>query len=163
MQWSDVSDQYSFSDRQKEIMRFFHICHECNDARDDFSAMHKQAERGGRYPMNMSEEDMNEIETQGYIFDGEAVGTDKKNELVNGNDWNQDGDAEILRKSRVATVENIMNKAGWIYHMQLNDGYQMPKIPKRLKPEKPKDGLNWKTLLDKLRQDILICSELDLQ
>ena len=155
MQWSDVFDQYSFSDRQKEIMRFFHIRYECNDARDDFSAMRKQAERGGRYPMNMSEEDMNEIETQGYIFDGEAVGTDKENELVNGNDWNQDGDAEILRKSRVATVENIMNKAGWMDRMQLNDGYQMPKIPKRLKPEKPKDGLNWKTLLDKLRQDIL--------
>ena len=41
--------------------------------------MCKQAERGGHYPMNMSKEDMAEIQTQGYIFDGEAVGTEEEN------------------------------------------------------------------------------------
>ena len=105
--------------------------------------MCKQAERGGHYPMNMSKEDMDEMQTQGYIFDGEAVGTEEENELVNGNDWHQDNDAEILRKSRVATVINIMNRVEWMDCMQLNDDYQMPKImiSKRLKPEKAKDGI----------------------
>lgn len=36
--WSDTFKQHSFTLRQNEIMKFFHIRYECNDARDDFSA-----------------------------------------------------------------------------------------------------------------------------
>ena len=31
--WSDVFNQHQFTDRQLEIMKFFHIRYECNDAR----------------------------------------------------------------------------------------------------------------------------------
>ena len=45
--WDDTFADYSFTERQKEIMKFFHIRYECNDARDDFSSQRRQAEKGG--------------------------------------------------------------------------------------------------------------------
>ncbi|TFK78199.1 hypothetical protein K466DRAFT_467802, partial [Polyporus arcularius HHB13444] len=51
--WNDVFDAHSFSERQTEIMKFFHIKYECNDARDDYSAMRRQAGKGGDNPLYM--------------------------------------------------------------------------------------------------------------
>ncbi|TFK77673.1 hypothetical protein K466DRAFT_446620, partial [Polyporus arcularius HHB13444] len=45
--WNDVFDTYEFSERQTQIMKFFHIKYECNDARDDYSAMRRQTGKGG--------------------------------------------------------------------------------------------------------------------
>ena len=46
-------------------MRFFHIRYECNDARDDFSAMRKQLEKGsGSY---INRDDLDEMDTCYYI------------------------------------------------------------------------------------------------
>ncbi|KAI0739249.1 hypothetical protein C8Q80DRAFT_1124594 [Daedaleopsis nitida] len=63
--WSTIFDSHALTKREKEVMKFFHIRFECNDARDDFSAQRKQAGRGGGNPFNMSNDDMEEIDTQG--------------------------------------------------------------------------------------------------
>ncbi|KZV60467.1 hypothetical protein PENSPDRAFT_594050, partial [Peniophora sp. CONT] len=36
--WEEAFAAYDFTERQREIMRFFHVRYECNDARDDFRA-----------------------------------------------------------------------------------------------------------------------------
>ncbi|KAI0825485.1 hypothetical protein BC629DRAFT_1267558, partial [Irpex lacteus] len=39
--WNETFEEYQFTDRQKEIMKFFNLRYECNDARDDFAAQRK--------------------------------------------------------------------------------------------------------------------------
>ncbi|KAI0747732.1 hypothetical protein C8Q80DRAFT_1079266, partial [Daedaleopsis nitida] len=111
--WSTIFDSHAFTKREKEVMKFFHIRFECNDARDDFSAQRKQAGRGGGNPFNMSNDDMEEIDTQGIIFDP----ANREDDIVNAEDWDQDSTAEILRKSRMATAENVMKISGWMDRM----------------------------------------------
>ena len=106
--WDEEFNAYQFTSRQQAVMHNFHIRYECNDARDDFSAQRKRAASGTANPLNMSDEDMDEIETGGYIYDGESIGADHENQIVNANDWNQENGAEILRKTRMATAENVM-------------------------------------------------------
>ena len=36
--WVEVFTHHKFSEHAKEVMRFFHNCYECNNARDDFCA-----------------------------------------------------------------------------------------------------------------------------
>lgn len=108
--WSDIFQSHSFTKREEEVMKFFHIRYECNDARDDFSAQRKQAERGGTNPMYMSNSDMDEIDTQAIAFDP----VNREDDIVNAEDWDQDCTAEILRKTRMATAENIMKISGWM-------------------------------------------------
>ncbi|KDQ49304.1 hypothetical protein JAAARDRAFT_97396, partial [Jaapia argillacea MUCL 33604] len=39
--WKSVFDEYEFTDRHRELMKYFNVRYECNDARDDFSAQRK--------------------------------------------------------------------------------------------------------------------------
>ncbi|KAI0739232.1 hypothetical protein C8Q80DRAFT_1065440, partial [Daedaleopsis nitida] len=40
--WSSIFESHAFAKREQEVMKFFHIKYECNNARDDFSAQKKQ-------------------------------------------------------------------------------------------------------------------------
>ncbi|KAI0825909.1 hypothetical protein BC629DRAFT_1269524, partial [Irpex lacteus] len=40
--WSDTFDAHVFTDRQLQLMDFFHLRYECRDARDDYAAQRKQ-------------------------------------------------------------------------------------------------------------------------
>jgi hypothetical protein len=40
--WDEAFTNYKFTPRQTELMRFFNIRYECNDARDDYSKLLKQ-------------------------------------------------------------------------------------------------------------------------
>ena len=106
--WDDTFADYTFTERQKEIMKFFHIRYECNDARDDFSSQRRQAEKGGRTLFNMSSEEMDEMDTQAYIFDGGSYQEDREHEIVNDASWSNVSGGELLRQARMTQAENIM-------------------------------------------------------
>ncbi len=80
--WNNIFASYAFTDGQTEIMKFFHIKYERNDAQNDFSAARKQAGQGRTNPLYMSNHEMDEIEMEGYIFDRETTAADKENELI---------------------------------------------------------------------------------
>jgi len=40
--WDEAFTNYKFTPCQIELMKFFNICYECNDARDDYSKLLKQ-------------------------------------------------------------------------------------------------------------------------
>ncbi|KAI0743694.1 hypothetical protein C8Q80DRAFT_1106610 [Daedaleopsis nitida] len=147
--WSNIFKSHLFTKREQAVMKFFHIRYERNDARDDFSVQRKQAERGGTNTMYMSNDHMDEIDTQGIVFDP----ANREDDLVNAEDWDQDSTAEILRKSRMATAENVMKLSGWMDRMDSTLNEQIPSLTRRLKPDQP--PTDWKTLLDNLRKDIL--------
>jgi hypothetical protein len=47
--WDDQFSRYTFTDRQVDIMKYFNVRYECNDARDDYSA----AQKSGKIPETM--------------------------------------------------------------------------------------------------------------
>jgi hypothetical protein len=49
--WDEAFTNYKFTSHQNELMRFFNIHYECNDARDDYSKLLKQQNAtGGVFP-----------------------------------------------------------------------------------------------------------------
>ncbi|KAI0709817.1 hypothetical protein C8Q76DRAFT_625473 [Earliella scabrosa] len=104
--WDESFRSHVFTKRQEDIMKFFHIRYECNDARDDFSAQRKQLERDskGKEAYYLSSQDLDELDTQHY----------RQNDLVNGDDWNNVSRAEIIRLGRSSTAEDIMRGSGWL-------------------------------------------------
>ena len=96
--WDDTFTGHDFTERQLDIMKFFHIRYECNDARDDFSSKRRQAENAGKTLFSMSAEDMDEIDTQGYIFDGEAYQEEREDNIISDENISY---SELLRQARM--------------------------------------------------------------
>jgi hypothetical protein len=49
--WDDVFSNHKFTPRQQELMKYFNIRYECNDARDDYSKLLKEKTKsGGVFP-----------------------------------------------------------------------------------------------------------------
>ena len=61
--WNETFDTHVFTLRQVEIMKFFNIRYECNDARDDHYKLLKQGEiSGGTFPQWMTADTMHAID-----------------------------------------------------------------------------------------------------
>ena len=106
--WNDVFANHQFTSRQEEIMRFFHIRYECNDARDDFASQRKQMTGSHKYPIHLDNDDMNEFDAQNVLFEYGATQENMTDEMVKGEDWKTKSRAEILRLGRNETAEMIM-------------------------------------------------------
>ena len=62
----------------------------------------------------MSSEEMDEMDTQAYIFDGESYQEDREYEIVNDASWSNVSGGELLRQARMTQAENIMRSSGWL-------------------------------------------------
>ncbi|RPD67656.1 hypothetical protein L226DRAFT_474580, partial [Lentinus tigrinus ALCF2SS1-7] len=147
--WSEVYDNYNFTERQRSIMKFFHIKYECHDARNDFSAKRNQGKQGKHNPLYMSDHELNEIEMDGIIFDGEAVPENRENELINSNDWNSISRGEVLRQTRMETAENVMKSSGWLDPMtaQQQSAIRLSKLKVQVTPDQECTPTEWKSIL----------------
>ena len=52
--WNDTFLDHIFAERQSELIKFFHIKYECNDARDDFAAARKKGIPTGNLSSNIN-------------------------------------------------------------------------------------------------------------
>ena len=62
--WDETFELYKFTDRHEEIMKFFHIKYECNDARDDYHAQRKAGKGKMPMPFGLSEDTKDLLENQ---------------------------------------------------------------------------------------------------
>lgn len=151
--WNDIFEAHPFTEREKELMKFFHIKYECNDARDNFSAQRKKAEKGVSAPFYMSNKDMDELETQGVIYDNQTHQESREEDIVNANNWNTVCDAELLRQSRFAQAENIMNSAGWMDPLEDNKNNATESVQHtRMRINEETTATEWHQVLASKRQ-----------
>jgi hypothetical protein len=85
--WDETFNDHEFTARQLEMLKYFNIRYECNNARDDYSAQLKKGDAsGGIFPWISSEtlDDLDDIDSndQGRDFgdddhDNEEYGTNK--------------------------------------------------------------------------------------
>ncbi|KAI0769475.1 hypothetical protein BC629DRAFT_1270112, partial [Irpex lacteus] len=82
--WDQSFEAYQFTDRQRQIIKFFNLRYECNDARDDFSAQRKaqQNDRNG-WPQNLDDKTLEWLDThdnnQSYAEFSSIVNEDEDN------------------------------------------------------------------------------------
>ena len=94
-------------------MKFFHIKYECNDARDDFSAQRRQAEKGMSTSLYMSNKDMDELDTQAYMYEVQQSQEELQEDIVNARGWKKLSAAEVLTKACMQEIQK-MTLVGWI-------------------------------------------------
>lgn len=111
--WHAAFTEHQFTDRQKEIMDFFHVRYECNDARDDFRAQRVGEAKslgmnwvGGQFireldreapsaeKMDMSDEDLSGID---HAFEPDQIGRSAANAVLN-----------------MAGMKHALESVGWI-------------------------------------------------
>ena len=153
--WDEVFSHHKFTERQQQIMKFFHIKYECNDARDDFSAMRKQLEKGGKGLYYMSRDDLDEIDTQQLTFDNEARSIDREDDIVNSDNWKDTSRAEVLRQSRHETAQQIMTQAGWLDKITGKIDQAPNMAPLKINVTEDRSASDWRDTLAEARQRIM--------
>ncbi|KAH7905862.1 hypothetical protein BJ138DRAFT_1017128, partial [Hygrophoropsis aurantiaca] len=108
--WSECFKSYNFTDRQREIMKYFNVRYECLDARDDYSAQMRDGVNNlaGVMPEWVeeglhNEEDCNQTDTLFPVYDADNI----LDEQVIGKrttKWNYDK----------AVVEQTLQTSGWL-------------------------------------------------
>ena len=55
----------------------------------------------------MSSDEIDEIDTQAYIFDGEIYQEDREHEIVSDASWSNVSGGELLRQARITSIHTL--------------------------------------------------------
>ena len=157
--WDEEFEHYSFIQRHQDIMKFFHIKYECNDARDDYSAKRKEMEKVMKLPFKFSQEDLDDMDTQHFMDDGNVVMEDREAQLIKDNDWKVKSQGVKNKDAEMAQAKNIMRHAGWMD--KVID--KVPHTTSRIKIAGDVLPGEWKGKLDELKQRILEAREAEAE
>src|ERR1700733_8395428 len=109
--WDEAFTNYTFTPRQIELMKFFNIRYECNDARDDYSKLLKQKNAtDGVFPHWFGANDNDN-------FDGDN--NDGGSDFIVHEEHEADQYTSIGRKGQqriehMAEIQKIVTLAGWL-------------------------------------------------
>ncbi|KAA1478882.1 hypothetical protein DENSPDRAFT_788514 [Dentipellis sp. KUC8613] len=146
--WEESFKDHSFTQSQKEIMKFMNIRHECYDARDDFRAQRIKAGTakglsfiGGQFWSELDKENMMEEEVY-------KAGMDH---LDNAFDENNISTANLKKAIEMAQIESVVGAAGWL------EPSAAPKVSVEHEwtTGKDKNAAEWKNLLASKRAEVL--------
>ena len=129
-------------------MRFFNICYECNDARDDYSKLLKQQNAtDGVFPHWFKVDDNNDFDGDNYD-DGDDFAAHEEHEV---DQYTSVGKKGQQRLEQMAEIQKIVTSAGWLD--QCSDG--LPSMdfaeiePEELPPSQ------WEAAVQEKRQQVL--------
>ena len=151
--WDETFNVHDFTPRQLQIMQYFNIRYECNDARDDYSAQLKKGDAsGGLFPWLSPDtvddlDDINAYDQGGDFGDEnhseEECGTSKYAGLGKIGKNNQD---------EMSTTKIAIKEAGWLDDSP-NGLDSIDKNP--IQPAISKSSNGWKNAVSDLRQEVL--------
>jgi hypothetical protein len=109
--WDEAFTNYKFTPRQTELMKFFNIRYECNDARDDYSKLLKQKNAtGGIFPHWFRSDDNNN-----FGDDDDYDGADcTVHEEQDADQYTAIGKKGLQRIEQMAEIQKIVTAAGWL-------------------------------------------------
>ena len=153
--WDETFTAHKFTERQLQLMNYFNIRYECNDARDDFSAKLKTGDASNEiFPNWMSSDVLNELDDDNIdqTNEGDDFGDEEGSENDSVNKYTTLGPYGKQAQAQMDATENILRSAGWLDDSP--DGLnEINKIP--LQPETQQPGSKWKAAVQKKRQQIL--------
>ncbi|KAH8084929.1 hypothetical protein BXZ70DRAFT_900372 [Cristinia sonorae] len=149
--WDYSFKEYPFSERQEQLMKFFHVRYECNDARDDYSAQKKAGLLQAKFAMQLDDE----YEIRDYFFGDDADLQEIQRDI------------DILEQQNHLDIKTgkMQDKERWALQMA-NILHRLGIVKSTTGPIKPmpfterEDGNAhpssvWKAMLTKLRDRIL--------
>ena len=109
--WDEAFTDYKFTLRQTELMKFFNIRYECNDARDDYSKLLKQKNAtDGVFPRWFSSDDNDNFDDDSYN-DGSDFAVHEEHEE---DQYTFVGKKGQQRMEQMAEIQKIVTSAGWL-------------------------------------------------
>ena len=115
--WDDVFSDHKFTPRQQELMKYFNIRYECNDARDDYSKLLKQQNAtDGVFPHWFRADDNDRFDGDNYDDGGDFV-VHEEHEV---DQYTSIGKKGQQRLEQMAEIQKIVTSAGWLD--QCSDG-----------------------------------------
>jgi len=150
--WDDAFNEFQFTDRQLELMKFFNLKYECLDARDDFSAQrkidHEKATRALLYPDHVMDE-LDNFHAQNQAVDEQLLYDDQEDEVLDLE--GPQGKHTTTSQKNMQDMENIVKNAGWLDKSP--DGLPDVGDITPLVPGIMQDGTQWrKDVLEKKKQ-----------
>ncbi|TFY56576.1 hypothetical protein EVG20_g8875, partial [Dentipellis fragilis] len=149
--WEDSFNSHVFTERQKEIMQFMNIRHECYDARDDFRAQRIKAGAakgltyiGGRFVDELDKENMLE----------EEIYRAGLNYLDTAFDDTNISATNLERAIQMAQIEAVVQAAGWLGKNKAAGNENMTQEAEWTNGQQ-KDAAGWKNLLAAKRAEVL--------
>src|ERR1700683_1906613 len=109
--WDEAFTNYKFTPRQNELMRFFNIHYECNDARDDYSKLLKQQNTNdGVFPHWFRADDNDDFDGDNYD-DGDDFAAHEEHQV---DQYTSVGIKGEQRLEQMAEIQKIVTSAGWL-------------------------------------------------
>src|SRR5258705_2672554 len=110
--WDEAFTDYKFTPRQIELMKFFNIRYECNDARDDYSKLLKQTNASdGVFPHWFRADDNDNFDGDKYDDDGSDFIVHEEHDA---DQYTSIGKKGQQRMEQMAEIQKIVTLAGWL-------------------------------------------------
>ena len=150
--WDETFTEHRFTPRQLEIMKYFNIRYECNDARDDYSAQLKQGNASGAFPW-MTQETMDDLDD----IDPDDQGGDFGDEDYDDEDYGINKYAGLgkngkQRQEEMEAAKMGVKEAGWLDDSP-NGLDEIDKEP--IQPTVQRSSNQWKSTVSDLKQKVL--------
>jgi hypothetical protein len=109
--WDEAFTDYKFTPRQIELMKFFNIRYECNDARDDYSKLLKQTNASdGVFPHWFRADDNDNFDGDNYDDGSDFI----VHEEHDADQYTSIGKKGQQRMEQMAEIQKIVTSAGWL-------------------------------------------------
>jgi hypothetical protein len=109
--WDETFTDYKFTLRQAELMKFFNIRYECNNARDDYSKILRQKNvTDGVFPHWFSSDDNNDFDGDDYDEGDDFIGHKEYED----DQYTSIGKRGHQRIEQMAEIQKIVTSAGWL-------------------------------------------------
>ena len=109
--WDDTFVQYKFTSQQLQLMGFFNLRYECNDARDDYSAkLKKNEDKEGFFPSWASKDVLKDLDQNVIEYDDDELGDKEVEQDI----YLEPTSAHIRKLEEMNAIENVVQNAGWL-------------------------------------------------
>ena len=109
--WGEAFTEHNFTPCQSELMKFFNIHYECNDARDDYSKLLKQKHMtGGVFPHWFSSDDNDHFDNNDYDDGADFMVPEE----YDANQYTSVGKKGQQRIQQMVEIQKIVTSAGWL-------------------------------------------------
>src|SRR6267378_4365561 len=113
--WDEAFTDYKFTPCQIELMKFFNIRYECNDARDDYSKLLKQKNASdGVFPHWFRADDHDHFDGDNYDDGSDFM----VHEEYEADQYTSIGKKGHQRIEQMAEIQKIVTSAGWLDQCQ---------------------------------------------
>jgi len=124
--WDEAFTDYKFTPRQIELMKFFNIRYECNDARDDYSKLLKQKNASdGVFPHWFRADDHDNFDGDNYDDGSDFM----VHEEYEADQYTSIGKKGQQRMEQMAEIQKIvLQLAGWISAKMVPHQWSLQKL-----------------------------------